>query len=387
MGGIRIARIFGIDIRVHVSWLVIAVLITASLAEAALPIWHPDWSPFMRWGVGVIAAAVFFASILAHELAHSLVGRRQGMGVTSITLFVFGGVANLAEEPSSPRSELAMTIVGPLTSLAIGITSLMVAHALGAPSTGIDYSHAMNGVGVVGTILAWIGSVNILLAVFNMVPAYPLDGGRVLHSAIWRATGDSLRATQIASSAGRAFAALLVLVGIAMILGWSVPFFGAGLIGGLWLLMIGMFLDRAAADTYQQQRSLDVLSHIAVGGVMRRDPPVVVDTMPLDEFLYGHHVTRQIPALVADDTGRVYGMAGLRTLRSVPSDRWPTTTVASITRPFDDSTTVGSDDTLDIAARRISASGQQAIAVIDHDQLVGELLAEDLTNVMFATKA
>jgi len=363
---------------------VIAVLITASLADGALPIWHPDWSTSMRWSVGLLAALVFFGSVLAHELAHSLVGRRQGMNVTSITLFVFGGVANLADEPASARSELVMTIVGPLTSLAIGIASLTAAHSLGASASGIDYTHAMRSVGVAGTILAWVGSINILLAVFNMVPAYPLDGGRVLHSAIWRATGNSLRATQIASSAGRAFATLLMFTGIAMILGWRIPFFGTGLIGGLWLLMIGLFLERAAADTYQQQRSFDVLSHIGVSRVMRRDPPAVIDAMPLDEFLYGHHVTQQAPSLVADSTGRVYGMAGLQALQSVPRDRWPTTTVASITRPFDASTTVSSRDSLHVAAKRIAASGQQALAVIDNGDLVGEVLAEDLTNVILA---
>lgn len=257
MGGIRIARIAGIEVRVHPSWIVIFALVTMSLATAVFPMWHPSWGPATRWSVAGVAAALFFGSVLVHEFAHSLVGRWQGIDVSSITLFLFGGVSNLSDEPESARSELLMTIVGPLASLVIGMSATSIAFELGAPSAPADFERAMEHAGVAATTLYWLGSINVLLAIFNMLPAYPLDGGRVVHSALWAWLHDRLRATEIASTIGRGFGVGLVAIGMLMIVGFQVPVFGTGAVGGIWLVLIGMFLSQAARGALEMQRAGD----------------------------------------------------------------------------------------------------------------------------------
>jgi len=248
--GIRIARLFGIDIKIDWSWLLILLLIVWNLTSAFSQA-HPEWEMLFSVGMGLIASILFFLSVLLHELAHSLVAKSQGIPVSDITLFLFGGVSNIREEPKSPGSEFAMAVMGPVASLVIGF-SLFVLSGIGLRVENLrdlQIMQFLEELGAFRTIMVWIGSVNVILGLFNLVPGFPLDGGRVLHSIIWRMTGNLRKATQWASYIGQAIAWIMIMAGMAMIFGIRIPFFGQGLIDGVWLILIGWFLNNAAIHT------------------------------------------------------------------------------------------------------------------------------------------
>jgi Zn-dependent protease len=220
--GLRLVRIAGIDVHADWSLLIIFFLILNGLALGLFPAWHPDWGAGLAWATALGAALLFFASVLAHELSHALVGRRHGVVIRRITLFVFGGVAHVEREPQKWRAELWMAAVGPLTSLALGLAFLFAAGTFVSP------------------------------AEVDQRDARVIDGGRVLRAILWGATGNLRRATRWASWLGQAFAWILIATGLAMMLGLRVPVFGGGLVGGLWLAFIGWFLNNAALMSYRQ---------------------------------------------------------------------------------------------------------------------------------------
>ncbi|HEY9117259.1 MAG TPA: site-2 protease family protein, partial [Roseivirga sp.] len=251
--GIRIARLFGIEIKIDWSWLLILMLIVWNLTSAFSQA-HPEWGMLFSISMGLLAAILFFLSVLLHELAHSLVAKSQGIPVSDITLFLFGGVSNIREEPKSPGSEFIMAVMGPVTSLVIGFL-LLVLSGIGLRAENLrdlNIMQFLEELGALRTILAWIGSVNVILGLFNLVPGFPLDGGRVLRSIIWSVTGNLRKATQWASYIGQAIAWIMIVTGMAMIFGIRIPFFGQGLIDGVWLILIGWFLNNAAIRGYQQ---------------------------------------------------------------------------------------------------------------------------------------
>ena len=222
------------------------------------------------WSTAVAAALLFFVSVLLHELAHSLVAQSQGVPVRSITLFLFGGVSDIQREPPSPRAEFLITIVGPITSFVIGvILSLLAGINANLLDTMAGSSSAMAGLSPLSTMLLWLGSINILLAVFNLIPGFPLDGGRVLRSILWAISGNLRRATRWASGVGQAVAWLFIFAGIMMVFGTDIPFLGTGLINGLWLAFIGWFLNSAALQSYRQVVIHDMLHGVPVARIMR----------------------------------------------------------------------------------------------------------------------
>jgi Zn-dependent protease len=247
--GIRLGSLFGITVQVDWSLLIVFFLIASSLAGGVFPQWHPDWSGLQAWTTAIAAAALFFASVYAHEMSHALVGRVYGIPVHRITLFVFGGVAELEREPDDWRGELWMAIAGPIASILIGIACLGIASLF--TSTSVFALDAAN-LGTASTLLLWLGQVNLVLALFNLVPGFPLDGGRVLRAAVWGATGDLAKATRVAARAGQGFAGLLIGSGFAMMLGLSVPVLGEGYVSGLWTAFIGWFLYNAALQSYRR---------------------------------------------------------------------------------------------------------------------------------------
>jgi len=226
-GSLRIGKIFGIDIYIHISWVIIIVLMTWSLAVGWFPVLYHGFSALTDWILGFIAAILLFASVLLHELAHSVVARARGLPVKNITLFIFGGVSNIEKEPGSPGIEFQMAVVGPLTSILIGVLAFALLFLLG------QYSSAL------GAILWYLGIANILLGIFNLIPGFPLDGGRVLRSIVWKIDGNLPRATRIVTVVGQVIAYLFILVGI-----WL--FFVGYFIDGLWLGFIGWFLLSSA---------------------------------------------------------------------------------------------------------------------------------------------
>jgi len=243
--GLRIFSIFGIDIRIDWSWLLILLLVTWNLTTAFSQ-FHPDWSLLFTILIAVMAALLFFASVLLHELAHSLVAKSRGISVNNITLYLFGGAANIKEEPKSPGSEFLMAVLGPLTSITLGIVLLLIS------GLGVNYQDVRNlqpnklfqSFSAGKTLAVWLGSVNVFLGVFNLIPGFPLDGGRILRSILWSITDDLRKATRWASYFGQGVAWLLITSGIAMIFGLRIPLLGEGLVSGVWLILICFSIQR-----------------------------------------------------------------------------------------------------------------------------------------------
>jgi Zn-dependent protease len=264
--GLRIGSLFGIEVRLDVSVILIFLLIVWSLAGGLFPDWHPDWSPALRWGTALAAGLLFFASLLAHEFSHSVVAQAYGIPVPRITLFLLGGVSELSSEPRTPRSEFLMAIAGPLMSLALGIgfslIGLQVAGAAFTDRMAEDRTGAVASLSPLATMLLWLGPVNLMLAIFNMVPGFPLDGGRVLRALLWWIGGDRLRATRWASDAGRLFGWFLIALGVLSLVT------GQGL-GGLWLVLIGWFLSSAAGQGYTRAWLEQSLRRLQVADLMR----------------------------------------------------------------------------------------------------------------------
>jgi Zn-dependent protease/CBS domain-containing protein len=332
--GFKVGRIAGVEVRVDWSLLIVFWLIVVNLGGGLFPAHHPDWTPAMNWGVAAIAAVMFFLSILAHELSHALVGRANGVPVAGITLFIFGGVAHMRGEPHSPRAELLMTAVGPLTSLLIGAVAFWWgAHLAARAFVNLDPGdplRAFQDVGPFATVLLWLGPINIMLGLFNLVPAFPLDGGRVLRAALWAGTRDLAKATRWAAGIGQAFGMLLIFAGISMALGIPVPWLGRGLVPGLWTAFIGWFLYRAAAASYSRVLLTDLLADVPVSRLMRRDPVAVYPELSVstvvDEYFMGS-ADRAFPVIEGD---RLIGIVSLEDIRKVRREDWAQTRIGDV---------------------------------------------------------
>jgi Zn-dependent protease len=251
-GGVKLGRIAGIEVFVHASLLIVILLVSFSLATGVLPAWHPDWSAPMKWTFAVLAAVLLVASVAVHELAHAWVGRAGGVPVWRVTLFVFGGMAHLDAEPRTWQVELWTALAGPAASFAIGASLIALGAALGDSETAnAQPGHLLAALGPTATLLLWLGQINIVLALFNMLPGFPLDGGRVLRALIWRASGDVLAATRFAARSGQALSWLLIALGLAMMFGMRLPLLGGGPAGGAWFALMGWFLNAAALAGYR----------------------------------------------------------------------------------------------------------------------------------------
>src|SRR6266478_64967 len=257
---IKLFRIFGIQIGLHYSWLLIAVLIVLSLA-GQFTATNPQWGANIIWGVSILTALLFFATIVIHELSHAMIAKARGLPVRSITLFALGGVAQIEKEASDAKTEFWMGIAGPITSALIGLICLGIAAGLG-------WNPSFHNQSPGAVMLGWLGVINLALAVFNMVPGFPLDGGRVLRATIWWITGNASRATRIATAVGQLIAFAFIILGLFRF------FSGAGF-AGLWLTFIGWFLLDAARSSYAQFEILQRLRDVQVAEVMSMDWPVV----------------------------------------------------------------------------------------------------------------
>jgi len=353
---IRLGRVFGIDIGLHYSWFLIALLIFFSLVGHFQSI-NPQWSQGLAWSLAAITALLFFASIVTHELSHAAVAKARGMPVKSITLFALGGVANIEKESVDAKSEFWTAIVGPITSAVIGLFCLVLAGwqpALGTPP------------GPLWAGLVWLGYINIALAVFNMIPGYPLDGGRVLRSIIWGINGDQVRATKIAAVVGQC-------IGVAFIVFGLFRFFSGAGFGGLWLAFIGWFLKDAAAASYLEAEASVVLADVRVGDVMSRDCPTVDGNLNLRTFAEDHLMRTGRRCFVVVENGRYLGLVTINELKQVDSARWPFTTVAQIAVPFERVRTVSPDTPLKRALELMALEDINQLPVLSNDELVGVL--------------
>jgi len=378
--GVRFGRVAGIELYVDWSVAIIFTLVAVGLGAGALPRWHPDWSPALRWLVALAAAFAFFVSILLHELSHALVGRAYGVEIRRITLFVFGGMAHLQGEPSSPKAEFMMAAVGPLTSFLIGIAASFIGLQLaafgGAPTD--DPEELVRMAGPVATILLWLGPLNVMLAIFNLVPGFPLDGGRVLRAALWWGTGSLDKATRWASDAGRVVGWGLITIGALMAFGFRVPFFGRGLGNGLWVALIGWFLNNAARASYLALRVRTRLARIPVRDVMRSSLDVVTPETSIAELVRDHIMKTDqtsFPVLSGND---LVGVITTRDVQLIPSEQWPYVTVAQVMSPSTEVPSIDADADASKALEALAEGDVEQLPVIDHGRLSGFVRRQDI---------
>lgn len=359
---VTLFRVAGIPVRVHVSWLVIYGLLAWSLSVGYFPQVLPDVAVRTHWVSGFVAALLLFVSVFIHELSHSVVARSRGLPVKAITLHIFGGVSELEREPESPGLEFWMAIAGPLTSFALGGLAFVAAGLADARPA-------------LAAILRYLAVVNVVVGVFNLVPGFPLDGGRVLRAALWRARGDLQWATRVASRAGSIVG--LVLMGLGVLRGLTGEF-----LGGLWFVLIGLFLRQAAEGSYQQLVVRGALGSLAVRDVMTREVVHLTPDLPLakvvDDYFWRHHVT-SFPVL---DGGRVVGIMSIHRLGEVPQDRWATTAVREVMLPLVDTLSAAPGDQVPEALDKLSRNGLGRLAVLDGGRLAGYLSLKDVMHVL-----
>ncbi len=382
MRGVRAGQIAGIEVRLDWSLIVIFWLILVNLSMGLFAFDHPGWSAGLRWGTGAVAAVLFLLSILAHELAHALVGRAQGVKIAGITLFMFGGVARTKQEPQSPRRELLMTMVGPATSIFIGIVALLIGTRLAPGVTEVSVDDPLRvfaRVGPLATLLLWLGPVNIVLGLFNLVPAFPLDGGRLLRAGLWAATGDFQKATRWAAGVGRAFALLFVLAGISMILGIRIPFFGRGLVPGLWIACIGWFLNMAAVASYTQVVVHDLLEQVPVSRLMQRDPLVTVPPeLPVSTFVDERLMTTEQRAFPVLEGGELVGIVTAADVRRIPRATWSEKRVRDIMVGRQGLAVASPDEEASAAFDKLASRDVEQLPVVDQGRFVGLFRRRDV---------
>jgi Zn-dependent protease len=364
---LSLGRIAGIKVGVNWSALAIVVLIVVGLASGQFPSQYPGRSPVLYVLAALVAAVLFLASLLAHELAHAIVARRNGVEVRSIVLWLLGGVAQLEGEPRTPGADFRIAVVGPLTSLALGAMFGVV----GAVAAAVDAGQLAVGV------LMYLAVTNIVLAIFNLIPAAPLDGGRVLRAALWRWRGDREAAAVTAARAGRVVGFLLVGLGL-------LQTFGTGTFSGIWLALVGWFLISAATAEEQQAQMASRLSGVRVGDVMTRDPVVADGTMTLAEFvdrLAWSHQFSSYP--LVDDTGRLTGLVTLNRVRSAVPSRRPDTRLRDVACPPEGVPTARPDEPLvALLPRMRGCSDGRAVVLDGDDRVIGIVSSTDISRAL-----
>ncbi len=377
--GFRIGKIFGINIHIDWSWLLIFALVSWSLA-ASLGQIHTNWNVGMQWGLAILAALLFFASVLAHELAHSLVARANGVPVHNITLFLFGGVSNIQREPNSPLSELLITVVGPLTSFVLGAIFLV----LGAGSFALNHVTltdpltALSQIGPIGTMLIWLGSVNILVAIFNLIPGFPLDGGRILRSALWAITDNLSKATRWASWVGQTVAWALILAGISMLFGVTIPILGGGFINGIWIIFIGWFLQSAAVQSYRKVVVQDILEDVPVKRMMYTDVPVVSADLSVAKLVDDYIMKSDNRAFIVFDGEKMLGLVTIEDVRKTAQEARNLTLVKDVMTPSQQMIVVAPDEEASEAFYRLQAEDIRQLPVVNGNKIVGLLRRKDI---------
>ncbi|MER6109117.1 site-2 protease family protein [Streptomyces hirsutus] len=360
-----LGRIAGVRVGVHWSVLLIFGIIVFGLSQGRLPETHPGRAWALYWAAGLCTALVFFASLLAHELAHAVVARRNGVEVDDIVLWFLGGAARLRTEASSPGAELRIAGVGPLVSLLLG----------GLFALGAWLLDLASGPGVVVEMVAWLAGINVLLAVFNALPAAPLDGGRLLRAFLWWRTGDRLRATAGATAAGRVLGWLLVALGL-------IAFMRTGTFGALWLALIGWFLIAAATAEGRQAQLRGVLAGVPVRDAMTPEPLTVPADTTVAGFLTSARYRYRHSAFPVIDDGVPVGLVTLDSARKVPQAEDRAVTVREVMTPLSQTTVVGPDSPLADLLPRMEPGAEHRVLVVDDGRLVGIVSLSDVSRTM-----
>ena len=360
--GIRIGRIFGIPIYLHTSWFIIFALITLSL-RTQFTSQHPGWTSAQHWALGIITSVLFFASVIFHELSHSVVAKHYRITVQSITLFVFGGLAKIERDPSSAMQEFKIAIAGPLSSLFLAGCFWMVQHYL-------------QGSEMVTAAAYWLAEINFVLAIFNLVPGFPLDGGRILRGIAWAITGDFTRASRIASTSGSLFAYFMIFVGI-----WQA--LSGNWVGGLWMAFIGWFMLEAARESFAHVVIRNTLLGVRAEDIMTPEIPTVGRDMTLEEYVHEVLRTGRRCHVVAGDD-HPYGLVTLQSARSVPKGEWHTTSIQAVMVPFDRVHSAARDEPALRILERMQTEDVNQMPVVSEGRVVGMIGRDAILRVLQA---
>ena len=358
---IHLFTIFGFNVGIDVTWLFLAVLVTWSLASGLFPTWFRGYPTATYWWMGVAGALGLFLSIVFHEFWHSIVARYYGLPMRGITLFIFGGVAEMEDEPQNAKTELLMAIAGPISSVVLGVIFLLV--YLGGRSLAWPEP--------VGGVMVYLGWLNIVLAVFNMLPAFPLDGGRVLRSVLWFARGNLRWATRVASAIGSGVGMLLIVLGL-------LTFISGGFITGIWYFLIGMFIRGAANMSYRQVLIRNALAGEPVARFMQEHPvtvPLSISVRELvDDYFYRYH-HKMFP--VAQD-GALAGCITSNQIKDIPRERWSELHVQDVLKPCALENTISPGTDAMQALSIMNRTGNSRLMVVDGDHLVGVITLKDM---------
>lgn len=363
-GSITLGRLFGIRFAVSPSWFPIFFLVAFSLGAAYFPDRYPTWPAVLAWTAAVAASLLFFACVVLHELAHSLIAIRNRIPVRSITLFLFGGVSHISADAPTPRVEFSIALAGPLTSLGLAALFGAIGWVAGGDTEAI------------GGLCLWLAWVNLTLGVFNLVPGFPLDGGRLLRSLVWFVADDFRWATRVATGAGQLAAAALVIAGLYLT-------FGARLaVNGLWLVLIGWFLFKSATDNYQGTMLLQLLDGLRARDVLRPDPPTVDEATSAQALAEEMVLSPGRDLRVVTRHGEVVGLVGHRELRKAGAGRLRVVSVGRVMQPLEASQALTPDVTAAQTLQLLAEGRFEALPVLQDGRLLGLVYRDDLLRVM-----
>jgi Zn-dependent protease len=356
-------KILGIEVYIDGSWLIIFALVTWTLAGHYFPEQHPRNPVLFNWALGVMASLLFFASVLAHELGHSLVAREQGEEVHRITLFIFGGMAQIGGEPDKPLKEFLIAFVGPLTSFALSMLA------------GAAWWLLRDGSPSFASMFRYLGLINLALACFNLIPGFPLDGGRILRALIWGLTKNFRLATRVASFSGKVVAVLLIFWGVRLI-------FSGFALNGIWIIFIGWFLYNAALSSYRHLVIRDALSDVKVKNLMVTDFETVPEDMSVQQLVDDFILRHRDRGFLVTREGLLQGIVCLYDVKKVPRELWPATPVRDIMVPKDRLENVTPSDDAGMALEKLTAKSIHQIPVVEANRVMGILRRNDILNYL-----
>lgn len=362
---VSLFTVFGFEIKVDISWLFLAALITWSLASGLFPEYYKDLPQSAYWWMGVAGAVGLFLSIIIHELTHSLVARHYGVSMKGITLFIFGGVAHMEEDPPSPKAEFMIAVVGPLSSCALALSAFLL-YNLGLHS---GWPVTLTGV------LNYLSWLNMILAVFNLIPAFPLDGGRILRSALWKWKKDVRWSTNIASQIGGGFGLVLIIMGIFYIV-------RGNFVSGLWWFLIGLFVRAAAQSAYKQLLARNLFHTQKVKDLMVTNPVTVPRSISLDDFIRDYVYKYHFQAYPVVSFGRLTGCIFLKQLASIPREEWAHHTVGALALPCSKDITIGPEENANKALEVMNRTGNSRLLVVNGDELEGIISLKDMLSLL-----
>jgi len=359
--GVSIGRIFGIPLRLHFSWFFIFALVTWALVASYFPDVYPNWSLMASILTGIITSLLFFGSVLLHELMHSVVAIASGIPVKSITLFIFGGVSQITEEPTKPKIEFKIAIAGPLTSIILGGFFWAIFYFV---PESLEYIKAVS---------FWLSLINLMLGAFNLLPGFPLDGGRVMRALLWWRTGNLRRSTRWASNAGRGISFLFIFGGIWLIFQGPEWWFN-----GLWLAFIGWFLGNAAVGSYRQLTLQQMLQGHEVNEAMTRSCITIQPNITLDELVSEHILPTGNQCFVVTDRGNIQGLITLKEIKEIPRVKWVAKKVSEVMTPVSELKQVNPNEDLARVMKILTEDEVNQLPVVEDGKIIGMISRENM---------